>query len=501
MGHGEEELDGGNAAGRVVRIGDTVRKPFLDSTPATIDFVTALRRAGVDVPLPAGRDAEGRQIWEYVPGRLIQDDLPLDETALRRVGRMIRQIHDASPSSDSLSGHDNVLIPATGADLICHNDLAPWNLIVGDDDRWVFIDWDGAGPSTRLWDLAYAAQSFALLNADQDAALAGARLRWFVDGYGAEAATRQALPEVMTQRTAAMHALLEDAHASGREPWGSMYLNGHGEYWRSTSEYIGAHQSDWHEALRHPTSSGAGERNPGESESGEMGSEALTVRMREMLEADAAPTNASVARLIAGISADDLARALRALMPEARERHRRLGLSDAMSEATLADIERKHQLYGADTVAAWLLGILRGDVVQVGRLQVERKSGAHGHGLHIPETGSLTPDSVTESLDRAHAFTGASRFSCGSWLLDRELTAAFPASNIAAFARRFDIVQEDEEEDGDRAVAKFVFRQKPSDVVSGAVAPRTRLEHYVVERLRSGARWTQPVGVLDHTGG
>jgi hypothetical protein len=27
-------------------------------------------------------------------------------------------------------------------------------------DRWVFIEWDGAGPGSRLWDLAYAMKGF-----------------------------------------------------------------------------------------------------------------------------------------------------------------------------------------------------------------------------------------------------------------------------------------------------------------------------------------------------
>ena len=31
-----------------------------------------------------------------------------------------------------------------------------WNL-VRDRDRWVFIDWDGARPGSRLWDLACSA--------------------------------------------------------------------------------------------------------------------------------------------------------------------------------------------------------------------------------------------------------------------------------------------------------------------------------------------------------
>lgn len=219
--------------------------------------------------------------------------------------------------------------------------------------------------------------------------------------------------------------------------------------------------------------------------------------LSEAVQAEPAPSDAEAEGLTAGCTGDEVVLALREVLPLARARHRRIGLSDAMSEETLADVERKHQLYGADTVVAWLVGILRGDVVQVGRLQVERRSGERGHALHIPETGSLAPDAVTDALEQARALVGSSRFTCASWLLDRELTATLPDTNIAAFARRFDIVEEDEDEDGDEAVAKFVFRQKPAQVLAGAVSPRTRLERLVVDRLRSGPRWTQPVGVLD----
>ncbi|MDF2580485.1 MAG: aminoglycoside phosphotransferase, partial [Microbacterium sp.] len=51
-GDGEEPLEGGNASGSVVRVGDTVRKTWTASTPSVIAFVEALRAQGVDAPEP-----------------------------------------------------------------------------------------------------------------------------------------------------------------------------------------------------------------------------------------------------------------------------------------------------------------------------------------------------------------------------------------------------------------------------------------------------------------
>lgn len=247
----EQELTGGNASASVVRVGHTVRKPWLENSPIVQGYLGALRSSGVDVPLPLGRDNNGRHVVEYVEGELALDQSPLGQDSLLRVGRMIRQIHDASEAFAIPGRSDwNMLLPAENPNLMCHNDLAPWNLIMG--DRWVFIDWDGAGPSTRLWDLAYAAQSFGQLFAGQRVEDAEMRLRAVIDGYGAEDALRKALPAAMAERTAAMFNLLKSSNETGFQPWADMYVNGHGEVWRAAAQYVVENHAVWERALSQP---------------------------------------------------------------------------------------------------------------------------------------------------------------------------------------------------------------------------------------------------------
>ncbi len=225
-----------------------MRKPWLASTPAVNDYAGHLLAVGIDLPRPLGRDDKARQILEYVDGALAQTLPRFGSDELQRVGGLVRSIHDASASYRALDDAAwDVLLPSDGADLICHNDLAPWNLIVG--ERWVFIDWDAAGPSTRLWDLAYATQSFAGLNPDE---LDGApdRLGAFAAGYGADDTLREQLPDAMARRARASFESLRDAHARGEEPWATMFLSGHGDYWRSVADFLSTYASSWRAALR-----------------------------------------------------------------------------------------------------------------------------------------------------------------------------------------------------------------------------------------------------------
>ena len=101
-------------------------------------------------------DEQGRHVVEYVEGDILMPFVIADPLmALRRVGRLLRDLHDAVQSFTPPHGAVwNVVIPPDRADLVIHHDAAPWNLVLG-SDRWVLIDWDNAGPGfrrSRPWD-------------------------------------------------------------------------------------------------------------------------------------------------------------------------------------------------------------------------------------------------------------------------------------------------------------------------------------------------------------
>jgi Ser/Thr protein kinase RdoA (MazF antagonist) len=246
----EHVLTGGNVSGVVVRVGDTVRKPVTPATPAVEALLTHLETQGfAGAPRTLGRDERGRHVLEYIPGQVADTGPPLDQRGLRRLGQLIRDLHDATASfTPPPTARWNVVIPPDRQDLICHHDLAPWNL-VRDGERWVFIDWDGAGPGSRLFDLAYSAQSFVPLAAGGDPAADGPRLRALADGYGLDADQRARLPALISAHTRGMLDLLVGSAATGVQPWARLHAEGHSDYWDSAAGYVDQHLAAWTRAL------------------------------------------------------------------------------------------------------------------------------------------------------------------------------------------------------------------------------------------------------------
>jgi aminoglycoside phosphotransferase (APT) family kinase protein len=177
----EEPLLGGWTNDGVVRVGDTVRRPPRFATQLMRDVLVHLERAGFEhAPRWRGFDEQGRDILGFIEGDTFSDcrQIVWRDDQLEASGRLLRRYHDAVAGSEL----------ATGAEVVCHGDFGPWNLIWRRELPFAVIDFDNAHPGDRADDLAYALR--AHLNAglvELDAPEQARRGRLFLDAYGSDA--------------------------------------------------------------------------------------------------------------------------------------------------------------------------------------------------------------------------------------------------------------------------------------------------------------------------
>ncbi len=234
----EHTLTGGDIAPNVVRIGATVRKPVTPATPLVESFLHHLEQSGFQhAPRSLGRDSQNRQILDFIPGSTITQPESLTLDDLSQIAAIIKTLHQLSAA-----------LPRTGSEILCHNDLGPWNL-VRSGNRWVFIDWDGIAPSLPLADLAYAAQSIVHLAPGGNPHHDAQRLRTFIDAYGLNPTERAAFPQILLERTRFNHDFLRHHAEQHTEPWATLYADGQGDYWLKAAAYIAQHQPLWLQAL------------------------------------------------------------------------------------------------------------------------------------------------------------------------------------------------------------------------------------------------------------
>jgi len=183
-------LLGGNVGG-AVRVGGTVRRARGPWTPSVHALLRELRGAAgvVEVPRVYGFDARGREVLEYLPGRVPEPDVETSsDELLGDAMRWLRRLHDAVAGT-SLPGPWRTTSSAPGAgELLCHNDFAPYNVAVSTSatgERLVGVfDWDLAGPATRLEELAFAAWNWVPMWQVLPAATAAYRLETMAAAYG-----------------------------------------------------------------------------------------------------------------------------------------------------------------------------------------------------------------------------------------------------------------------------------------------------------------------------
>ncbi|MEU8159905.1 hypothetical protein ACIP95_03400 [Micromonospora parva] len=130
----EEMMTGGNMGG-AIRVGDTVRRAAAEWNPTVQRLLGHLRDRGLTwVPHPLGTDEYGRDTVSYLPGVVPQYPLPAwvwSREVLIDAGAHLAHLHQASLGFD-VSGAVWQSAVRQPAEVICHNDFAPYNMVFTD---------------------------------------------------------------------------------------------------------------------------------------------------------------------------------------------------------------------------------------------------------------------------------------------------------------------------------------------------------------------------------
>jgi hypothetical protein len=170
----EIALKGGQSNLGVVRIGDTVRRP-----PKRDGFTHLLLKYLEENDFPyasrfLGYDDEGREMYSYIQGEVPHGQFVLHEENILECAQILRQFHDVS-SKSSLRGDQET---------VCHNDFAPWNIVVRDGQVAGIIDFDEAAPGVRIEDLGYFIWTVLNLGDDIPVEEQARKMKLICDMYG-----------------------------------------------------------------------------------------------------------------------------------------------------------------------------------------------------------------------------------------------------------------------------------------------------------------------------
>ena len=220
----KEELTGGNST-PVHRLGNTVVRESGPWTPAVHAFLAACKKQlGSSVPQVHGTNEEGKEVLSYLPGEMLsqtEPDVLWSEPNLIASAKLLREIHDAGANlaGQDLSWRQEVRQPR---EVICHNDFAPYNLVVTDGVVSGAIDFDMASPGPRIWDFAYLAYRLAPFAEDARSyserkhGSKSVRLNTLIAAYGIDFAVREVLV-TMAERLIALAVYTEgNAASTGR---------------------------------------------------------------------------------------------------------------------------------------------------------------------------------------------------------------------------------------------------------------------------------------------
>lgn len=187
--------------GPVSRRGDEVLRTAGPWTPNVHRLLQLCADSGIEgIPRPLGYSEDGRERLSYLQGTVPAYPMPdwvWTDEVLDDAAHLLRRLHDASmPLAGVTEGWRSPV--RRPAEVVCHNDFAPYNLVFDDGRLTGVIDFDYCSPGSRLWDLAYLAYRIAPLETGPFTGSERAdRLRRLLTTYGSDGGVEDLLATVV----------------------------------------------------------------------------------------------------------------------------------------------------------------------------------------------------------------------------------------------------------------------------------------------------------------
>lgn len=235
-----ERFSDGNMAD-VYRVGDTVHKQkgtWWDATRQVLQHLDSVEYLWS--PKVISDTSETTEL-SFIDGETVPADLGGAGNAdvLHVIGRRIRELHDALEGFRLAPGTECVPWPVQppGDNIICHNDLSPWNTVLRDGTFSGFIDWDLVSYGTREWELAWACWRWAPIyphgkRTRFDASDQIERCRVLLESYGLDAIDLRGFVALIDRRMECALDVVEQLGAQGVPGFDrlletGMHLSGH----------------------------------------------------------------------------------------------------------------------------------------------------------------------------------------------------------------------------------------------------------------------------------